>query len=1611
MDLLTEYVASIDEELAMFKNNTLITQDYRDCVTKWAKESAISGAFGGPTLEMERVISINGTSTTASQNDSESLSAAIVCPKNRKITVVIKHESTLDLPIPDVNVELFHNAKFSPDSKVGTKKTDADGKAEFDNLTPGERYYARTLDDSLESHNQEMLAAYDVLSQDIFAQLSASWASEKPQWTLSAIATSIAEAFATGLCSSVTDLWDDTKVAYNIISDPVASAEALGQKASGVMACIGNLGIPDINGILNGSKDLARDLMAFFNDEAALYLFARAAMLRLRMFPFGDLLASIAGMIGDILSGVIFGALLSLVAAPVGVLFLASKLGKLVSKGIKIVQEVWIALNKILSSIFELVGKFFSPSRKKNHIRQTNAKLGADKETNLGSNNHTELEDERKTHNSPSEDSNGNPENNTTCTESNGCPVSMVNGEELLRLEDASLLGIHPFSFVRQYRSSSVECDSVFGYGWSHSLQHSVRFTDEHIIWLNHENLTTTLPLPDQQIPSGVNPIGKAAVWLGSGGDEYLLSCAALEGWVMHVKRAANGEHGLITGFSNQQQHLNLHYENGLPTRLDNPAGAALQLRYSKTPHGTRLTSVVRVHNCHALMPDTGHKYFVHMRYEYDTNGQLCAAINAAGETERYAYRDDYLFTLRQLAGGAEFYWEWDGQGKSARAIRHWSNLPNLDRSYQWDIPNGCVTVCYEDGNQEVWQHDIRTARLLKSITADGGTTENHYGTQGELLSTTDPLGQQTQYSYNRDNQVIAEHLPDGQWLRYRYSRGHRIEKIHVSADGLAKHHERWRYDQHGNVSHYIDAEGHTTQYAWSNEGALTRIHFPDDSYEAFSVNALGQVFEHTARDGVVTHYRYDEQGRLVFQGERPPHASDSNLSPNATQFAWDNADRLVAIRWPNGQIKRWQYNAYNQITLEQDELGNQTQFEYLPHSTLLKHIIYANGTSEEYRYDNIHGQVSDIINARHERYHIDYTPSGLVSQEQTFDGRRLCWEYDASGSVAKRTEYGDSLSDNTSLVTTYQRDVVGRLSSKTTPDGVTVTYGYDGFGRLNLADDTVWPLAWQYDKRGRLTQEHQCFASQHYAYDAAGNLTQMRLPDGQQLDFLHHNGRTIRIDLDGQLLTEHGWRNGQEITRRHGELVSQFIHDPLQRLQRQQVQRQGEPNLLVQRDYTYDAVGNLASITDQQKGSKTFSHDVRGRFTQETYRPTPALLQTGYAGHNEIFAPDATHNVLGASASPELLALKRTTGNRLTLLGSHHYRYDEYGNCIQDSYGSDQHAVRHYRWDGEHRLVGFRETRHGNEITSFTYDYDCFGRRVRKHNVLTGESRLFFWQDDRLISECNEKLACPGGHPSSFGSEPHTDALSVRTYIYEPNGNSFRPLAMLGGRGKNAKVFYYINDYLGTPQELVSPSGEIVWSAVYHAYGQQAFTLANHIPQPLRFQGQYHDEESGLSYNRYRYYDVSALRYLSPDPIGLAGGVNAYAYVPSPLSWVDPLGLDGCPDFESRSAALRAAKRDAGIPMGQQPDAINKVPMTDKNGHQVMDAEHKPISTREYHFTRPDGSKIVIQEHSTGHIYGPPGTSGNQGPHFNPREYDYETGHGSRNISLKNLPEHYSFP
>ncbi|WP_405130286.1 RHS repeat domain-containing protein [Pseudomonas urmiensis] len=107
----------------------------------------------------------------------------------------------------------------------------------------------------------------------------------------------------------------------------------------------------------------------------------------------------------------------------------------------------------------------------------------------------------------------------------------------------------------------------------------------------------------------------------------------------------------------------------------------------------------------------------------------------------------------------------------------------------------------------------------------------------------------------------------------------------------------------------------------------------------------------------------------------------------------------------------------------------------------------------------------------------------------------------------------------------------------------------------------------------------------------------------------------------------------------------------------------------------------------------------------------------------------------------------------------------------------------------------------------------------------------------------------------------------------------------------------WYQCDHLGTPLELTDQHGEMVWRADYQAWGQAQVRLSEaaqrrKLDTALRFQGQYLDVETGLHYNRYRYYDPQVGRFVSADPIGYAGGLNLYQYAPNPVEWVDPLGL-----------------------------------------------------------------------------------------------------------------------
>jgi Rhs_assc_core: RHS repeat-associated core domain len=133
------------------------------------------------------------------------------------------------------------------------------------------------------------------------------------------------------------------------------------------------------------------------------------------------------------------------------------------------------------------------------------------------------------------------------------------------------------------------------------------------------------------------------------------------------------------------------------------------------------------------------------------------------------------------------------------------------------------------------------------------------------------------------------------------------------------------------------------------------------------------------------------------------------------------------------------------------------------------------------------------------------------------------------------------------------------------------------------------------------------------------------------------------------------------------------------------------------------------------------------------------------------------------------------------------------------------------------------------------------------------------------------------------------TERRDMTVWLFDEE--SFVPVAML----KEGRSYSILTDQLGTPTEAYDAEGNEVWSRVLDMDGNVIGETGNKGMVPFLFQGQYYDRETGLAYNRFRYYSPKMGMYVSQDPIGLAGGIlNLYGYVSDTNVWTDVFGLAG---------------------------------------------------------------------------------------------------------------------
>ncbi|MFC6337602.1 type IV secretion protein Rhs [Pseudomonas sp. CCM 7891] len=1413
MTASSPHIAFIEHELDGFHQSLSV---YRQQVTTWYTQALdnVSHTVDLPSLlGMDRVLRVGDSQTSVSMIDRDFLSGVTQCPAGGVLEIQSTFESVYDVPLGNIPVEVIG----LDDGSSTLIQLDEQGKGSHQ-CAAGQRYQVRVQGGVSPQQVEALFESYDGLTADLERWLRTQWNSFKPHWQAST-ASAIGSGILAGSWSAISGVWDSITLVQDILKDPAKHIERLGAQAA------------ELAELARGTPQVMEQAMLLASDEAALYLMLRTAMIWLSALP----PSQIAGKSAEVIAGVAVSLLIDLLIAVVLTLALpAVGVGYIALRLSKYGKQIFDAAKAFIDGIFSIIKRFMAAVDRYKAVAVRGTVNGLKKgglQMHWGARQNTALKQIESIDDSPSvaKTPNGDASSSADKTATHGCPVSMVTGEELLTLTEGELDGVLPFAWTRAYRTSAVEVDCGLGFGWSHSLAHRLAVVGESVVWTDHENRSTTFPLPSVARPAITNSLAEAAIYLGSALDELVLA---------QDSRFYHFRDGVLTCVSDEYDNrLRISRDfSGRIQRLDNDAGRALLLRYDKD----HIVAVdYQVFDAKSLSDDTWTTRQTLVSYRYDERWRLIEATNAVGESERYRYDDQQVILERSLAGGASFFWEWERSGKAARCVRHWASFSQMDTRYAWD-DNGRVTVLNADGSQEVYVHDQR-ARLVQRIDPDGAEHFKSYDDKGRLTVEQDPLGAITAYQYDEAGRLVALFPGDDEPTSYEHSNGF----VRVVRRGETV----WKYrrNDQGDITRKTDPTGNVTDYRYDKRGQLTEVWYPDHSCQRLNWNDLGQLVEEQLPQGGVRRYRYDVLGRQIVREDE--HGA-------LIQYQWDGVGRLIKVTLPDGATRELSYNPYGKITAERDELGRVTRYEYADGLHLISRRINPDGSTLRYRYDNVRLLLTGIENEVGETYQLDYHANGLIQQETGFDGKRTAYAYDLNGHLLEKTELGD---DDSQLVTRYQRDAAGRLVRKTLPDGNSVDYTYDRQGNLLSVDDGHWFLNYEYDIQNRLTAEHQGWGTLRYGYDACGQLTHLRLPDNNRLAFHHDKGGHLAtLELNGKTLTSHLFKSGREHQRQQGQLLSHYHYDEQGRLHAHAITQQEQRHY--RRQYDYDPSGNLIRVLDTRKGQHDYHYDPLDRLTRADHAQD----------QQERFAHDPAGNLLMQDRPGPGIVV----GNRLLLQGDRHYDYDAFGNLIRERRGRAQQLVTEYRYDCQHRLIGITQP----DGQTARYRYDPFGRRISK--TLDGNTTEFFWQGDKLIAE------------------HHADRH--RSYLYEPD--SFRPLALLEGFGPdNTQAFHYQLDHLGTPQELTNPNGEIVWSAHYRAYGKITRLDVNTVDNPLRFQGQYFDQESGLHYNRHRYYNPDNGRYLTPDPVKLGGGLNGYQYVPNPTGWVDPLGLSckaaACPE------------------------------------------------------------------------------------------------------------------
>jgi len=1048
-------------------------------------------------------------------------------------------------------------------------------------------------------------------------------------------------------------------------------------------------------------------------------------------------------------------------------------------------------------------------------------------------------------------------------------PVNILTGEVSVEQSDFTLAGRIPIEWVRSYASNRRRRGAC-GIGWESPADGRLEFdpADGSAMFHYPDEGPAIFPqLPAAQgDEAAVLELMEGAL-LSDHGDE----------WRVRTKR------DLIYHFPKRQlrncgeglQEIPLgrigdRCGNWLEFRRTNGRLVAIREsadRYLRFDYADGFISAISLY-----VPATG---FTHTfaRYEYDRAGDLVTARDPLDKPYTFAY-DRHRMVRHTNRNGLSFHYEYDPSGDDWKVIHAWGDGGLYDYRF-------------------VYWPQIRETRITDSL---GQVTTVKCDSNGQPILEIDPLGGRTIFEYDEVGRTTAVVNPANHRLEYQYDQRGNLLKL-TQPDGSAISVEVdddnkpvaitdpngavWRqaWDKRGLMISQTSPLGTVTRYGYDPGGLPMRITDAHETSMQLGFNLYGALTSITDAEGGIIRFQCDEQGNLLALSDplgRPTH------------YRYDAKNRLIEVETATGGQTRYSYDAQDNLTAYEDENGALTRFEYYGLNKLAKRL-QADGNSVEYHYDT-EERLIGVTNQRGERHTFRHDALGQVIEEIDYWGQATRYSFDPAGYLKQRC-------DPLGQVTDYTTDKLGRILRKrfVHPEHpgrqFEEHFQFDANGNLTGCSNEHARIKRRFDEENRLLEEKQGDFAIRSEYDKLGRRIRRETGNGHVVAYEYDRlsrPRSIRIDDEPPITLERD-AAGQVIKEQLSPaLTRHYRYDEAGRLTAQGVK--GEADWLLQTQYAYDQAGNLIQRNDTQYGIDRYKYDPLGQIV-EHIDPQGRLRQFLQDPAGDRLATRVVETparqVVGGEETPGVWYRE----------GYHegvHYRFDRAGNLrlkrdqgVMDRESGPPRETR-LNWDANQRLV--RSETNGVETR---YGYDPLGRRLFKQ---TGTKQTWFgWDGDALISEREDTLPDekhPDASPVTLQTEtPATQ--SYQEYLYYPG--SFEPLALI----ETNTSYRYYTEPNGSPTRMLSSDGAIVWSASYAVWGR-IVTHINNMDNRLRLQGQYHDEETGLYYNRHRYYDPDTGQFVGQDPIGLLGGINNYQYAPNSESWIDPLGLTkgfGCGD------------------------------------------------------------------------------------------------------------------